>query len=106
MNNRDAFYRNVGKMIREGRKQRKLSQATLASAIGLTRTSISNIEKGRQKFLIHTFYEIVEVLGIPPSALLPAESSPSAPDLRKIPEDLPKQERAFIEAGIRAKIRR
>jgi Zn-dependent peptidase ImmA (M78 family) len=32
----------------------------LATAIGLTRTSITNIEKGRQKLLLHTALEEIE----------------------------------------------
>lgn len=107
MNDRDAFYRQVGKMVREARKQRGLSQADLAAAVDLTRTSISNIEKGRQKFLLHTFFEFAETLDVYPASLLPQESTAvTESDLKKLmPQNLPKPVREFIEAGIKEKKR-
>jgi len=42
------------------RRGKSLSQDALASAVGLTRSSISNIEKGRQKPLLHTLIDISE----------------------------------------------
>lgn len=52
-----AFYAEVGRRIRQAREKRGLSQEALASAVSLTRTSVTNIEKGRQKFLVHTIYD-------------------------------------------------
>ena len=95
------FYPRLGDMIQRARKQRKMSQDGLASAIRLKRTSISNIEKGRQKLLVHTLVEIADVLNVDAAALLP----PRTPAVAQIPsEELEKysdSERAFIEAGIR-----
>jgi transcriptional regulator with XRE-family HTH domain len=70
-----AFYREVGENIRKWRTQRSLSQDTLAKLIGLTRTSLTNIEKGRQHPPLHTFCEIVEKLKIEIADLLPARST-------------------------------
>lgn len=63
-------YPAVGAAIARRRRELGLSQAALASAIGLTRTSISNIEKGRQKMLLHTFLDIATALAVPPEKLL------------------------------------
>ena len=52
-----------------------LSQEDLAGAIGLTRTSVSNIENGRQKVLLYTFEKILRVLNVQPSDLLPETAS-------------------------------
>jgi transcriptional regulator with XRE-family HTH domain len=57
------FYRQLGANIRERREQRKLSQEAVARMVGLTRTSLTNIESGRQHPPLHTFCEIVEQLG-------------------------------------------
>ena len=37
---------NIGQQIHRERKKRKLSQATLASLLGMSRTTIGQIEKG------------------------------------------------------------
>jgi transcriptional regulator with XRE-family HTH domain len=101
MNDQSAFYRKVGELIRAKRKDRGLSQESLAKAIGLKRPSMSNIEKGRQNILLHTFYDIAETLGTAADALLPTNevNEPvNMPDL----EALPKEVREFVEAAIKA----
>lgn len=64
-------YRAVGAAIRRRRLRRGLTQAQLAQRVSLSRTSITNIEAGRQKLLVHTLLTIAEVLGLAPSELLP-----------------------------------
>ena len=94
------FYKKVGENIRIKRKALGLSQEGLAKAIGLKRPSLSNIEKGRQNILLHTFYDIADTLGSDPIALLPErpQTEPVAlPDL----QSLTKEVREFVEAGIK-----
>jgi DNA-binding XRE family transcriptional regulator len=77
-----------------------LSQEGLAKAIGLKRPSMSNIEKGRQNILLHTFCDIVETLDSSAGALLPERprsESLQMPDLTSYSKEL----REFVEAGIR-----
>ena len=73
MGGEDAFYKEVGRRIREARRRRKpaLTQDGLARLVGLTRTSITNIEQGRQKCLIYTLSEIATALQVEPASLLP-----------------------------------
>lgn len=100
MNNLDGFYKKIGENIKVRRRERGLSQEGLAKAVGLKRPSMSNIEKGRQNILLHTFCDIVETLGSTPSALLPDQprSTPTEmPDLTS----LSKTVRAFVEAAIK-----
>ena len=95
-----AFYRQVGERIRAKRNERGLSQEGLAKAIGLKRPSISNIEKGRQNILLHTFCDIVETLNTNANALLPERliAEPAKmPDLRAYSKEV----REFVEAGIK-----
>jgi transcriptional regulator with XRE-family HTH domain len=49
-------------------------------ALGLSRTSITNIERGRQPIQLHTLYKIAEVLGVEPTALLPGVSDSWVPE--------------------------
>jgi transcriptional regulator with XRE-family HTH domain len=100
MNNPDVFYKKVGENIRAKRKERGLSQEGLAKAIGLKRPSMSNIEKGRQNILLHTFCDIVETLGSSATALLPEQprlEPVHMPDLTSYSKEV----REFVEAGIK-----
>jgi len=71
-----TFYKDLGEKIRKKRLELKLSQDDLARSIGLTRTSLTNIENGRQHPPLHTFCDIVEQLKVDPSALLPSRNQP------------------------------
>src|SRR5690349_11552692 len=63
--------REIGQRIRCARAERKLTEAELAAVVLLTRTSITNIEHGRQKLLLHTLYDIAAALAVEPCNLLP-----------------------------------
>ena len=69
------FYQQLGAQIRRFRKQRKLSQDVLAKLVGLARTSLTNIEQGRQHPTLHTLCEIVECLKVEISELLPSPAA-------------------------------
>jgi DNA-binding XRE family transcriptional regulator len=64
------FYAAVGQRIAKLRTGR-LTQEALANRTGLTRTSIINIEKGRQQILLHTMMDISRALQVPVSDLIP-----------------------------------
>ncbi|KAM3108256.1 helix-turn-helix domain-containing protein [Phormidesmis sp. 146-33] len=65
------FYEELGRRINATRKQRGLTQEELADRVGLTRTSITNIEKGRQKVLSHLLVELSDALNVSLHDLLP-----------------------------------
>src|SRR5271155_5673981 len=99
MNNLEAFYKKIGENIKAKRRERGLSQEGLAKAVGLKRPSMSNIEKGRQNILLHTFCDIVETLDTKASELLPevlTRDPVNMPDLRSYSKEV----REFVEAGI------
>jgi transcriptional regulator with XRE-family HTH domain len=56
------IYRLVGSRIAARRKELRLKQVEVAAQIGLTRASLANIEKGRQKVMLHQIYRIAEAL--------------------------------------------
>ena len=100
MNKPDVFYKKIGENIRAKRKERGLSQEGLAQAIGLKRPSMSNIEKGRQNILLHTFCDIAETPNSTASALLPERPSPEPVQLLDL-TSYSKGVREFVEAGIK-----
>jgi transcriptional regulator with XRE-family HTH domain len=79
----EKFYRLLGNLISEKRTAAKKSQEGLASLVGLKRTSITNIEAGRQNIQVFTLYRIAAALDIPVNILLPGiEGNP--PDLSSL----------------------
>ncbi len=70
----ESIYPQVGQKMRQLRMERRLSQNDLAQAIGLSRTSVVNIEQGRQKILLHTLYDIADVFEVPVTDLLPTHA--------------------------------
>jgi DNA-binding XRE family transcriptional regulator len=61
----DAVYLIVGSAIRRHRQQAGISQPELAEKLGLNRSSISNIEAGRQRLMLHTLCEIADIFAVP-----------------------------------------
>lgn len=95
-----TFYKDLGDSIRRRRKALGLTQADLASNVGLARPSVANIETGRQQLLIHQLYQFASALQMPVIDLLPAgNGEPTAgrplEDL-PLPEGLSAKQRAQI----------
>jgi DNA-binding XRE family transcriptional regulator len=67
----DAFYAEVGRRVRHAHELAGLTQDTLAARVALSRTSVTNIEGGRQKMMLHTLWELASALGVEPTTLLP-----------------------------------
>jgi transcriptional regulator with XRE-family HTH domain len=96
---RAALYSAVGEKIKSTRLNRRMSQTVLANAIGLTRTSIVNIERGKQRILLHTLYELASALDIAPVELLaPVADLSVAPGLEFEVHD--PDVRAFVKSVI------
>ncbi len=65
------LYQRIGAAIRKYREAAGISQSHLATAVGLLRTSIANLEAGRQRAPLHTLYPICIELGIEITDVLP-----------------------------------
>ena len=65
------LYADIGNRIRERREELGLTQQALASMVELSRTSITNIEQGRQKLLVNTLFDVAGALEISIEDLLP-----------------------------------
>ena len=56
----DAKKYSIGEMIREARRQAKLTQAELANRTGTKKSYISRIENGKSDIQLSTFFKIIE----------------------------------------------
>lgn len=108
MHRNDILYREIGQRVRVHREAAGLTQGALARRVGLTRTSITNIERGQQRIPVHVLYDLAETFGVLPDALLPPV--PHETDVGidgRLPADLSADERRWIlgivEPGIEGK---
>jgi transcriptional regulator with XRE-family HTH domain len=72
--NKDLVYREFGVLLAAERKRKRLSQSQLGELAGLSRTSITNIECGRQPIQLHQLFSFASILRIDVKNLLPKES--------------------------------
>lgn len=66
----EAIYQAVSGRIRMIREAVGMDQGELGRRVGLNRTSITNIEAGRQRFLLHDLEKFATALGTTPKHLL------------------------------------
>jgi transcriptional regulator with XRE-family HTH domain len=75
----DEIYREVGRKIRQTRENQHLSQDSLAKRLGISRTSMVNIEAGRQRTPLHVLWQIAELLETKLTLLIPTPEELLAP---------------------------
>ena len=98
------FYAEFGKKLKGARGKAGLTQKELADRVGLPRTSVTNIEHGRQRIALHQLFQFASALGTNPLELLPDEQ-PTLDELfsekarLSLPED--EQQRQFIASVFR-----
>lgn len=95
------LYAEVGGRIRKARSARGQSQLELARAVGLTRSSIANIEAGRQRSAVHVLVLVAQALDVPPADLIPDIDAFDVdhPDLDL--EGQPDPSQNFVNAALR-----
>ena len=67
----DLLYGVIGDRIREARERKRMSQTALAEKLGLSRVSIVNIEKGRQRAPVHVLWQLAELLDTEMTKFIP-----------------------------------
>jgi transcriptional regulator with XRE-family HTH domain len=77
-NSVDPIYEEIGRRIFEARDRKGLTQDQLAKKISLKRTSITNIEKGRQQLLVHMLIKIAKELEVDIESLIPKAANENA----------------------------
>lgn len=91
------LYSLVGRLIKGARDKKKISQHKLANAVNLTRTSITNIEKGRQKILLDTLWQIAAILEVSVMELIPNSQEIQIPLEAKLPDHVSTEEKVWIK---------
>lgn len=93
----EAFYRALGARIRTARRRASLTQAALAEQVGLSRTSVTNIESGKQMFPVHTLAALAAALHVSMASLL-TSSTPQMEmhGVADLLDDLAPEEREWI----------
>lgn len=66
-----VLYTIIGKRITDLRKFNNETQEQLGKKIGLKRSSVSNIEQGRQQISLHLLYRVAQVYDTEIYSLLP-----------------------------------
>ena len=98
------YYRDLGARTRAARLTANLTQDDLATALGMSRPSVSNIEAGRQRIPVHVLALAAETIGVAPVELLPDRAPGEHTDdffnLDAPLADLPADARAFITASL------
>lgn len=79
------FYKAVGAHLSDIRKARGVRQIDLATTIGLTRASITNIEAGAQRIQLHTLVAAGQALGVDPADLITRAMEGGTPLVSPLP---------------------
>ena len=99
MDSRGAqIQRDVGLLVKKRRMTIGMSQETLAATIGLSRSSVANIECGRQKIGVPLLYMMAEILQTTPHELLPPLEGKQVGKENEVPlpKHLPEEEKDWI----------
>lgn len=89
--NETLLYNLIGESVRRQRIRVDMTQAQLANAVGVLRTSIANIEAGRQKPPLHLLYKLCMEFGVEVADILPGNAVITQPTVITI-EGTPKEE--------------
>lgn len=85
-----ALYRGVGKRVRLLRTRARMTQEQLADSLGVTRSSIANLEAGRQRSPLHLYVGIAQALGVSMTDLV--EDAGATPDsLPRLPDEVSRE---------------
>jgi transcriptional regulator with XRE-family HTH domain len=71
----------IGSRIKQLRRMQtpEMNQARLGKILGLTRTSVTNIESGKQKLTVDTLFKLCEAFSVEVSELVPKVSEVLSP---------------------------
>jgi transcriptional regulator with XRE-family HTH domain len=88
------LYREVGAVIRRRRRALDLTQAKLATRLGISRGALANIETGRQNLLLHQLYRFAAALDMNVHDLLPVLKDMNLRDLLPLAKEEPNLSRS------------
>lgn len=104
----ERIYEEFGQQLKVARKRAGLTQKEVASRVGLSRTSVTNIEKGRQHVALHQVFLLAEAIGCSARDLMPTgavalEDLIQSDVLQLVSED--REGRAFLEQVVQKSAR-
>jgi transcriptional regulator with XRE-family HTH domain len=106
----DRFYLELGRRVRDARTDAGVTQAHLAEEIQMTRSSVANLEAGRQRVPLHLLFAIADTLGVEPGSLLPMREPQAHLSLEELDElsrrPLSPKDRSFLRTALRAAVDR
>lgn len=99
----EPVYLAFGRRLRRARRGANLTQDALGKRVGLSRTSITNIEQGNQHVGLHLLYDLAKAVGVHPADLLPdeQEAASSAASLNEVLDGMRPSDRVKLERDIR-----
>ena len=98
----EPVYLDFGRRLRVARRKAQLTQEALGKRVGLSRTSIINIEQGNQHVGLHLLYDLAKAVGVRPVELLPDErpTGVTAPSLDELLGRMRRTDRAKVDREI------
>lgn len=90
----------VGARLRELRVMAGVTQAELGRMVGLSRPSVTNIEKGRQQVSVELLVELAAALGVSPENLIPLSDGPASPAIGSYTSELTEEETRWVHQVI------
>ena len=91
------LYRLIGVKIRRLRLDASFSQEELGAEVNLSRSSVVNIEKGRQHPPLHVIWNFADALDVDPADLIPARHEIRSPT--NINRELEREVSSALEDG-------
>lgn len=92
-----GFYEGFGALVRVSRAAAGLTQDELGARVGLTRSSVANVESGRQRPPLHVLVSVAQALGVNPCDLLPGRAAPTTGQVPDMPGEV-QEARDFVRA--------
>jgi transcriptional regulator with XRE-family HTH domain len=96
-----SFYAELGRRVRERRTALRLTQDALASELGLQRTSIANLERGRQRISAEAVAILAAALRVSPAELLPDQATRDSRLDELIRKQVPSELRPYLLSAAR-----
>jgi transcriptional regulator with XRE-family HTH domain len=95
----EPIYLAFGQRLRKARREAQLTQEALGKRVGLSRTSITNIEQGNQHVGLHLLYQLAKAVGARPVDLLPDEhaAASAGPSLDDVLVGMRRSDRAKLQ---------
>lgn len=100
----EELHREIGFRIQQRRRIQRISQEELAAMLEVSRSSVANIERGRQKLSVQVLWQISQALRSEFSSLLPEPANlddQRSKLLESLRETQPKPARDFIATILR-----